>query len=100
MIIAKYEKDGMAKWGKAIIRVPSKRLQTQTYERIPTRAVSKKRAKLAFMLIIPCWEIDKLRVLQIIRSDHCTHTIEIRYPDWAYLRASVEKQICCWEMFE
>ena len=27
--------------------------------------------------------------LQIMRSAHCTHTMEMRQPAWAYLRASV-----------
>jgi hypothetical protein len=41
------------------------------------------------VLIISCWDRDRFLVLQIIRSAHWTQTMETRYPDWAYLRASV-----------
>ena len=48
------------------------------YERIAARIVSKHMPKLSMWLVMPCWNTESFRVLQIIKSAHCTMTIETK----------------------
>jgi len=77
----KNEKDGIAKCCKAIGLVVRGLFNHGTYRSTATNTVSKTRPKLPIVFLIPCCEIDRFLVLQIIKSDHCTTTMDTKYPD-------------------
>lgn len=52
------------------------------YERNAASTVSKTRPKFKAQLRMPCWKIELRRVLQMIRSAHCTTTIEMKKAVW------------------
>jgi hypothetical protein len=52
------------------------------------RAVSKTRALFITQLFIPCWNTDSTRVLQMMRSAHCTMTIDVKYLWWKRVEES------------
>jgi hypothetical protein len=50
--------------------------------------VSKMRPKFMSGLLMPCWNIEFRRVLEIMRSAHCTITMHTKYEDCAWWSAS------------
>lgn len=52
------------------------------YDRKAASAVSKIKPKLSAQLRIPWWTIELRRVLQIIKSAHCTTTMDTKKAVW------------------
>lgn len=65
------------------------------YERKAARAVSKIKPKLRAQLRIPWWTIELRRVLQMIKSAHCTTTMETKKAVWhVYSNVFLSRYVC------
>ena len=65
------------------------------YERKQARHVSKTRPKLSAQLSMPCWRMQLRRVLQMIRSVHCTITIATKNAVWHVYSSTLRSAYVC-----
>uniref|UniRef100_A0A1A9ZK35 Uncharacterized protein n=1 Tax=Glossina pallidipes TaxID=7398 RepID=A0A1A9ZK35_GLOPL len=60
------------------------------YERKAAKMVSNTKPKFKAQFLMPCWNIEFRRVLQMIKSAHCTTTIDTKNAVW---------QVMCYDSF-
>uniref|UniRef100_A0A1B0C680 Uncharacterized protein n=1 Tax=Glossina palpalis gambiensis TaxID=67801 RepID=A0A1B0C680_9MUSC len=71
------------------------------YERKAAKMVSNTKPKFKAQFLMPCWNIEFRRVLQMIRSAHCTTTIDTKNAVWhllvEFLKALLLMKTYAWE---